>query len=315
MKDRQQFTNALLAVLACLLWSTAFPAVRVTVNEKLLAGPPHPFFTAGIRFIISGCMLIPFSGGLKQYIRILKTKPKTVFLLSLTQTAILYGLFFYGMTLIKGALGAIIIGASPLVAAVIAHFTMHDDKMTWKRTLSICIGISGIVLLSIHKEDSSTEWLPRLIGILCLFGATVSSAFGNIIVSRDREELHPIALNSLQIFLGGCMLFLLSLAAEGFPTFAYPPVWYGALLWLSFISSVGFSLWFILLKRPGVKVSGLNVWKFLIPAAGAALSWLLLPDESPETGTVIGMILVSLSIIFFNMSTAGEKNIPPDQPE
>jgi len=61
------------------------------------------------------------------------------------------------------------------------------------------------------------------------------------------------------------------------------------------------------LKRPGVKVSELNIWKFLIPVFGALLSWFILPDEKAELLAVIGMVFIGLSLIVLN-SNHSRKN-------
>lgn len=67
--------------------------------------------------------------------------------------------------------------------------------------------------------------------------------------------------------------------------------------WLVLIATIGFSLWFIVLTMPGVKVSEITVWKFIIPVVGAILSWLILPDEKPEWVVVAGIILVGMSLV------------------
>jgi len=85
--------------------------------------------------------------------------------------------------------------------------------------------------------------------------------------------------------------------------FVFPTEYWIALLWLSFMAAAAFSLWFKLLQRPGVKVSELNLWKFIIPVIGAILSWLLIPDENPELLTISGMIIITASLIMFYMST------------
>jgi len=55
----------------------------------------------------------------------------------------------------------------------------------------------------------------------------------------------------------------------------------------------------VLLQRPEVKVSQLNLWKFIIPVFGAIFSWLLLPDESPHLSSVVGMVVIAASIVLF----------------
>lgn len=71
------------------------------------------------------------------------------------------------------------------------------------------------------------------------------------------------------------------------------------LLYLSFISAAAFSIWFHLLNIPEVKVSELNMWKFLIPVFGAVFSWIILPGEVPTPVLVTGMIVISVSIFFY----------------
>jgi drug/metabolite transporter (DMT)-like permease len=92
---------------------------------------------------------------------------------------------------------------------------------------------------------------------------------------------------------------------------AYP--YYHSLAWLSAMSATAFSIWFILLRRPGIKVSVLNIWKFLIPVFGAMLSWIILPGEKPEVIAVTGMILIALSLIVLNAGRLRENRINAKQ--
>jgi len=69
------------------------------------------------------------------------------------------------------------------------------------------------------------------------------------------------------------------------------------------MAATAFSIWFKLLQRPGVKVSELNLWKFIIPVVGAILSWLLVPNESPEWLTISGMVIITISLIMFYRSS------------
>lgn len=98
------------------------------------------------------------------------------------------------------------------------------------------------------------------------------------------------------------MLYLLSLTFEGLHRLSFPMEYWLDLLWLSFMAAAAFSIWFKLLQRQGVKVSELNLFKFIIPVVGAILSWILVPDENPEWITVSGMIIITVSLIIFYSS-------------
>ncbi len=130
--------------------------------------------------------------------------------------------------------------------------------------------------------------------MLLLSGGFVS-AIGNIVVAKRKGGLSPVTLNSAQMLIGGPILLAIALLAEGRPTLALPMAFYGQLLWLAIISATAFSIWFHLLSK--VKVSKLNLWKFIIPISGATLSWIILPSESPTLPALAGMVFIVAGLI------------------
>ncbi len=290
------------AICACILWSTAFAGVKIGLRYV------DPLFFAGIRFALAGLILLPFCGGHRKLWETLRRGTKTVLLVAFFQTVLLYALFFVGMTLIPGAVGAIVIGSSPLFAAVTAHILIPTDRMTGHKFISILIGIVGIVLISISRKPWSGANSWELVGILMLAAGSISGAVGNVLVKTAPVELDPLPLNSLQILLGGLILIALSLLFEGVPSFGMQPTFYAALIYLAILSAVTFSIWFTLLNKPSAKVSELNFWKFIVPVSGAILSWIILTDESPSLVPVIGMIIVATAIVLFHLT--GHRTAP-----
>jgi drug/metabolite transporter (DMT)-like permease len=295
MKDLKKFKVIFLAILANLLWSTAFTGIKIGLRYS----PPLLF--AGIRFILAGLLLLPFCGGLGNYFKSIRSSIKTIIILSLFQTFILYSLFFFGMTLVPGSTGAIVTGSTPLLAAVTAHILLKEDKLYIGKAIYIFAGILGIILISIDRQFVTHTSIKELAGIFILLGATLASSIGNVIVFADKSEVEPITLNSAQIGLGGIMLFILSLVLEGYPQIAITKQFVFALLWLSFISAAGFSIWFYLLKKEKVKVSDLNMWKFIVPIFGAIISWTFLKNDSPTVLSILGMMIVAISVLLFNL--------------
>lgn len=284
-------TTVPLAILACLLWSTAFVGIKVGLRYA------SPWFFAGTRFLLSGLLLFPLSGGLKNIRSDFRQHGKTIMIVALLQTFLLYGLFYTGMTLVDGALAAIIIGASPLVSAVLAHHYMEGDKQNPKRMISLIVGFGGVVLISLSRAPWSAAGFRETLGIGILLLGSTCAAGANIIVAKSGKGMKPMRLSALQFTLGGVALILLSRFTESWPVLPLPGVYWAAFLWLSFMSAAAMSIWFILLRRPGVKVSELNIWKFIMPVFGAALAWTFLPGESPALLPVLGMVLVALSVL------------------
>ncbi|MBN2417306.1 DMT family transporter [bacterium] len=297
MKQRTLIISG--AVFACLLWSTAFAGVKIGLRYM------SPLLFAGLRFMISGLLLLPFSGRPAAVFRSLKAHWRIVLAVSFFQTLLLYLLFYTAMTRVSGALAAIVIGASPLISALTAHLLMPGDRMTMGKTASIIGGISGVVIISISRQPWSSAGLGEGLGILLLILSSLSSAVGNIIVARTRGAgLNPRLLGGAQLFLGGTGLFLLSLLLEEPGPLPAAPLFWAATAWLSFLSAAAFAIWFTLLSYADVKVSELNLWKFIIPVFGAAIAWLVLPDEQPSTVQALGMAIVSFSVFFYFRSQA-----------
>jgi len=192
----------------------------------------------------------------------------------------------------------------------LAHLFLNDDKLSMRKMVSISLGMTGVVIIAVSRGSFSWVEGKEFWGILILVLANVAGSMGNVIVVKYRMGLPPLLLNSAQLMTGGLGLILLSIPFEGLQFGINEAPYYISLGWLSFMSAVAFSIWFILLRRPGIKVSELNIWKFLIPVFGAVLSWLILADEHPETIALIGMLLIGLSLIVLNANHIRRNNNP-----
>jgi drug/metabolite transporter (DMT)-like permease len=228
---------------------------------------------------------------------------KVVAWVTTLQILVNYSLFYQGLNLVPGALGAVIFGSQPLVTAVVASMMHKDDKLTRKKVVTIIFGIAGVILISAGRQAFRLGTALELLGVLMILGGNIATATSNVIVSVRSKGINPFVLSSFSLFTGGVIFYLVSIPLEGHSDGPLPARYWLILLWLSFMAASAFSLWYRLLQRPGVKVSELNLWKFVIPVVGAILSWLLIPDEHPEWLTVSGMIIITLSLIMFYRNT------------
>lgn len=292
--------HVLLAIIACLLWSSAFAGIKIGLQYTT------PLQFAGIRFMIAGLLILPFCGNTYQLIRAVKNNHVTVFTITLFQTTFLYILFYSGLQLLPASVSAMIIGSQPVIIAVIAHFWAKSERMTVKKAISILLGSSGVLLISLTRGEVSLNSTTELLGIFLLLAVNVCAGFGNMLVARTKTDMSYLALNCTQLFLGGVMIFVISLPIEGFTWQVKELPYYYSLAWLSFISASALTIWFHLL-RTEVLVSDLNIWKFLIPVSGACLSWLLIEGESPEFFSVSGMVLIVLALILLNLKSPRQK--------
>lgn len=289
MPRAQSIRNNLLAVLACLLWSSAFVAGKKALEYQ------GPLNLAGTRFILAGLMQIPLCGSLTAPFRMLRQEFPTVLLVSFFHTVYLYATFFIGLNWVRGAEGAMVIGVGPLASALVAHLLMHDDKLKGRTLFGIVLGMTGVAFVTLASNPWNPEGLKECCGLLLLLSGAFVSAVGNVVVAKRKGGLHPVALNSAQMLLGGFILLLLAFPFEGLPRMALPGVYYSNLLWLSTISATAFAIWFYLLSR--IRVSQLNLWKFLIPLCGSVIAWIFIPGEHPTWPSLAGMLLIVSGIV------------------
>ena len=289
-------STTFLAIVATWLWSTAFAGVKIGLQYHT------PLQFAGVRFFLSGICLYLILGNYRRVLSEIKRHWKFIIWVSVVQVLMQYALFYSGLNLVPAALGAMIIGSSPLFVAIVAHFAFQNDRLTPAKTLSILTGVAGIGIITLGRSRVEMKGELEWLGIALLLTNNLISGYANVLVSKSPSNLSPLTLSSASLLFGGLMLMAVSVPVEGISTGPFPPEYFGALAWLAFLSAAAISIWFVLLKRPAVKVSVLNVWKFLIPVSGAILSWVILENEHPDWLSVSGMLVIALSLLVLNFS-------------
>jgi drug/metabolite transporter (DMT)-like permease len=285
-----------LAILASLLWSSAFVGVKIGLKYH------SPLQFAGVRFFMAGMVLLPFIGGLRRFGSEVKANFGFVCLVAFLQVVLQYSFFYLGVDLVPASISSMIVGSSPLFAASIAHFSFTDDRLTSRKIASILLGLAGVAIITFGRKKLPDGSEIALLGVAYLILNNISSGISNVVIARKEKAVSPMILASSTLILGGFTMMLISLPFEGLPKNTFPPEYFIAVCWLSFLSATAVSIWNTLLQRPEVKVSELNIWKFLIPVSGAILSWMILPNESPDFVSVSGMCLVGASLLVLSFS-------------
>lgn len=281
------------AIIACILWGSAFAAAKIGFEYM------EPMRLSGVRFTLAGIMLFPILFFRKISLKETFIHWKFILFFAFLQSFLQYGLFFMGLNKVPAAISAVIVGAGPLFVAIMAHLFMKNDQITRRKTLSILLGLSGVVFISLTKGDFGGSGKEFYIGVALLIVSNIIGGSTNIFVAKYKGKIHPIALTAFANFFGGLLLFCCSLLVEESKGLGYPTDFWLALIWLAFIPAAGFSIWYTQLQKPSVKVSELNMWKFIIPITGAVLSWILLPNETPNIYSVSGIVIITTALLLF----------------
>ncbi len=295
--NKINWTHIFLAIFATTLWGSAFAGAKIGFLYM------SPIMLSGLRFTLAGVLLMPmiyfFKIGWREQLK----HWRFMLLFGFIQTFMQYGIFFMGLNKVPGSLAAIIIGAGPLFVAVMAHLTLKNDKLNARKVFAILLGLAGVVSISLTGDsivDSSSQFY---VGIALLLLSNMIGSYTNIMVVKKDAGISPVMLTMFANFTGGLMLFVVSLFAESPEALcqSLPLEFFLGLLWLAFIPAAAFSAWYYLLSQPDVKVSELNIWKFIIPVVGVLLSWWLVPGESPSWSAVIGIVIISSAVLVLQL--------------
>lgn len=291
-----KFKYIILVLTACTLWGSAFAGAKICFEYC------GPILLSAIRFTLAAVLLLPMLllGKSKSPFLSYFKHWKFMLMFGFIQTFLQYGLFYLGLNEVPGAISAIIVGAGPVFVTLLAHFTIADDRFTTRKVISIVMGVAGILFITLSKGDFQTTD-NFYFGVAMLLLSNLVGSSTNIIVAKNKHlGISPIALTAFANFSGGIMLFIAACFCE--PIVIKDPNidFFVALIWLAIIPAAGFSIWYYLLSLPNVKVSELNIWKFVVPVSGVLLSWIFLPSEQPNWREAFGIVIISISIIILN---------------
>ena len=293
---------ALLALVCCILWGSAFSGVKIGYAEMHIAPDDwaSQMVFAGVRFFIAGLMAL-LAGSLAEQQLLIPQKQSIprIGVISLFQTILQYFFYYIGLANTTGTKAAILVAAN-VFAAIFISGAFHQEQLSAKKLLGCAIGFSGIVLVNF----SGLDFRLNLLGDGFIFLCTIASGFSSVFMKRYTGIYHenPVLLSGWQFTFGGAVMWLLGAVCGG-SLHLSPKAWL-ILLYLSFVSAAAYSLWAVLLKYN--PVSKVTVFGFLNPLCGVILSGIILHESSTFTWQgMTALVLVCTGILIVNYEKKG----------
>src|SRR6056297_670179 len=298
---KNKYSVAILAIIACILWGSAFPSLKVSYSllELENSGPFIKMLFASYRFMLASIMLILFiiiKSGFKR----LKLKRKNYFhliLLGLIQTCGQYAFFYNGLANTTGVKASILITSGIFFTVIASHFIYKDDKLNKIKSFGLLLGIIGVILINVSRGNVNFVFNLNGEGLIIMTG--VMSTIAILYVKYLSKEIDIMIITSYQMFFGSFTLFLISLSGADLTSVNFDFKSGLLLIYLAFISAAAFALWYTLIKFN--KVGYITIYKFIVPVSGVFLSAFFIITETINLNAFIALILVSLGIITINM--------------
>src|SRR5512140_2838053 len=142
------------------IWSSSFMWIKIAVQEvgpiTLVAFRVLFGLLFGVAVILLQRLHLPRS--LKEWTPVL--------ILGVTNVAIPFFLISWGEQSIDSAVAAILDATVPLFTILIAHYLLHDDKMTVPKVLGLLMGFVGVVILM--SKDLGASSFGSVLGQLAV---------------------------------------------------------------------------------------------------------------------------------------------------
>ncbi|HSF41961.1 MAG TPA: EamA family transporter [Thermoanaerobaculia bacterium] len=266
-----------------LIWGTTWAAIRIG-----LEGIP-PITGVALRFAIAGAVLlalVPVFG-----VKLGRSPGERGLWVSNTlfTFVIAYGILYWAEQWVPSGLAAVLFATFPLFVAVIAHFALPAERLTAASIAGVLIGFVGVAV--IFSEDFRALGGSRvLLASAVLLISPFSAAFGNVIVKRRGEGVHPLSISAVPMAMTGVLMGALALVFESDRTVTFDTRSVLALLYLALVgSALPFTLFFWLLKyQPASRLALIN---YATPVVAVAVGSLFL-DEPFTLRILLGAALV-----------------------
>ena len=292
----------LLASLACLLWGSAYPAIK---NGYALFGIARSdvasqMVFAGYRFLFAGLLLLVMArvtgrAGLRLDARALGRYT----LLGLTQTSLMYVFFYIGLAHTTGVKSSILNGTGTFFSVLLAHFIYRNERLSFNKVLGCLIGFAGVLAVNLDRGqlDFNFTLLGEWFVVIAAFIQSAATIYGK----KLSQQVDSVVLTGYQLTIGGAAL-LAAGSLTGGALVGFTPKSVSLLVYMVLLSSVAFALWTTLLKYN--PVGTVTVFNFLIPIFGAVLSAIFLGESIWAWRNIVALALVSGGIWLVTRETA-----------
>ncbi len=275
-----------------LIWGSSFLWIKIAVADV------HPFVLVFFRITFGLIGLLVVLRWQKLSLpRDRNTLLKFLFM-GVFNLVIPFLLITWGETKIDSSLASILNGTQPLFIIVIAHFALHDEKITPPKIAGLIVGFVGVVIL-VARDFDSAHLQGDILGQLAVLGAALSYAVALTFSRRYLRGTHPVIQSAMILIVGAILMGIITPIVERPIVLPTLPITWLALLWLGLLGlCVAYLLFFHLNNVWGPTRASLVTYIF--PVVGVFLGIIFL-NEVPDWTMVIGSVLVVAGIVVVNL--------------
>jgi drug/metabolite transporter (DMT)-like permease len=270
----------------CLIWGSTFVALKMG-----LEGTP-PLLGVSLRHLTASLILFLIVFWRKLPIPTDRLAIKQYLTVGLLNFSLSYSLTYSGTQYIYSNISSLLWASIPITTAVVAHFVLSSERLTFRKALGILVGFSGVIL--IFRGYGFGESPNLLFGMALVMGAVLAGTWPGVYLKRHPARANPFVLNAVSTGIGGLTTLTFSLALEKKSEMIWSALNIGIILYLAVFGTVlAWVAYFYLLER--IEVVKLSFVGFIAPVIAMFMGMIVLGELlTPMVYT--GAFLVLLGI-------------------
>lgn len=277
-----------------IVWGSTYLGIKVAIETI------PPFFHAGIRFLVSGLIILAWQKAAKQEMPTRKQWVST----AIIGTLLLLGgngLVAWAEQFIPSGIAALIIATVPLSLVIMEALRPGGIKPTWQAIVGLVIGFIGIFILAGPSEISGSQSNLDPFGVAALLTATVLWALGSIYSKTADLPKASMVTTGAEMLMGSIGLFIVSLLTgelNGWDPSGVSTRSIIGVVYLIFIGSIiGFGSYIWLLQN--APISLVATYAYVNPIVAVLLGYFF-GNEALEPRTWIAAAIIIGAVIFIN---------------
>ena len=277
-----------------IVWGSTYLGIKFAIQTI------PPFFHAGIRFLISGLILVIWQRATGQS---LPTRKQWISAAIIGTLLLLggNGMVAWAEQTIPSGVAALIIASVPMFLVIGEAIRPNGIKPNWQGVVGLLIGFVGIFILVGPSEISGGATKLNPFGVIALLFACLFWATGSIYSKTADLPKSSLMNTGAQMLMGSIGLFIVSLISGELHGWDVTAVSARSLYGLSYLilvgSLVGFASYGWLLQN--APISLVSTYAYVNPIVAVLLgTWFASEALEPRIWVATGIIIGS--VIFIN---------------
>ena len=247
-------SSPILFALAALIWGSTFWAITLQLGEVA------PAVSVVYRFGIASAVLFAWCYARGDKLRLPWPAMRWVLAQGFFSFALSYVCTYNAELFLVSALVAVLFALTVFWNPICSRIAF-GTPITWRTWAAGMVAVCGVIMLFFHSIAGAWAQIAGggtggfLLGLALALTATISSACGNVVVSKVREQCSNLLLTLAYSMLCGTLMVALFVLATGqqFTLPSSPRYWAGMLYLAVFGSVIAFAAFFTLINRIGAQ--------------------------------------------------------------